>query len=129
MKQDKDGDYEFSFNVIDTESKEEIVIYARIDTKGDIAWTTANDSFIPHWHNIAQWMIDSALIGYEDRSNKVREKAEGFLGEMAEQGYDYRRVGESGVFYLRDDPEIKEKVDSMKTKEDAIKGCDLRIKV
>lgn len=113
----------------DKDSNETIVVYARIDSKGEIAWTTANDNPVPHWHDIAQWVVDSVLIDYETRSNKVREKAEEFLGTMSEQGYDYRRVGESGVFYLRDNPELKEKVDAMKTKQDAIKGCDLRIKL
>ena len=127
MTMDNDGDYEFKFNLKDQGST--IVVYVRIDTKGEIAWTTADGAVVPSWHDIAQWTVDSVLFGYESSSNKVREKAETFLAKMEGQGYAYRRVGEAGVFYLKDNAEMKKKVDSMKTKEDAIKHCDMRIKI
>ena len=128
MKKDKDGDYEFSFNMTD-EDDETIVIYTRIDRHGEIAWTTANGKPVPAWHDMAKWTIDSALIDYEDQSNKVREKAQEFLDDISKKGYDYRRIENTGVFYLRDNPDLKHKVDQMKTREDAIRNCHLRVKL
>ena len=129
MKKDNDGDYEFAFNLTDKDENKTIVIYARIDRHGEIAWTTADGSPVPAWHDMAQWTIDSALIDYEKQSDKVRVKAQEFLDDMSKKGYDYRRIENSGVFYLRDKPDLKHKVDQMKTREDAINSCDMKIKL
>ena len=130
MKVDQDGDYEFSFNFTEKDKSDEtIVIYVRIDVHGEIAWVTADGNCVPCWHDMAQWTVDSALIDYEECSNKVREKAIEFLNDMSKQGYEYRRIDNTGIFYRRDKPELKDKVDKMKTSADALNVCDAVIKM